>query len=75
MLPQMERSTIKVLAQRGNRQRQIATDLGRRRTTIARALAEPVDTAPAQRRRPSHVDPFGSRLNSGLRSSSRRFGC
>ncbi len=54
----MERSTIKLLAQRGKSQRQIAKELGRSRTTIARALQEPVDQAPARRRRPSHVDPY-----------------
>jgi transposase len=58
MLQQMERSAIKVLAQRGKSQRQIAKELGRSRTTVARALAEPVDQAPARRRRPSHVDPY-----------------
>jgi len=58
MLQQMERSTIKLLAQRGSSQRQIAKALGRSRTTIARALQEPVDRAPAHRRRPSHVDPY-----------------
>jgi transposase len=58
MLQQMERSTVKLLAQRGNSQRQIAKALGRSRTTIARALAEPVDQAPVRRRRPSHVDPY-----------------
>jgi len=58
MLQQMERSTIKLLTQRGKSQRQIAKDLGRSRTTIARALVEPVDKTPAHRRRPSHVDPY-----------------
>ena len=58
MLQQRERSTIKLLAQRGKSQRQIAKELGRSRTTIARALQEPVDQRPARRRRPSHVDPY-----------------
>src|SRR5919199_1769093 len=57
MLRQMERSTIKLLAKRGKSQRQIAKELGRSRTTIQRALHEPVDQAPAQRRRASQVDP------------------
>jgi DNA replication protein DnaC len=35
MLQQMERSTIKLLAQRGKSQRQIAKELGRSRTTTA----------------------------------------
>ena len=54
----MERSTIKLLAKRGQSQRQIAKELGRSRTTIQRALHEPVDQAPAQRRRASQVDPY-----------------
>jgi transposase len=62
MLQQMERSAIKLLAQRGKSQREIAKELGRRRTTVARALAEPVDQAPARRRRPSHVDPYRAQI-------------
>ena len=58
MLQQMERSTIKLLAQRGKSQRQIAKELGRSRTTFARAVQELVDHAPARRHRPSHVDPY-----------------
>src|SRR5918997_6859920 len=58
MLRQMERSTIKLLAKRGRSQRQIAKELGRSRTTIQRALQEPVDQAPARRQRASQVDPF-----------------
>jgi transposase len=58
MLRQMERSAIKVLAKRGLSQRQIATQLGHSRVTIARALREPVDKPPAKRRRASIVDPY-----------------
>jgi len=54
----MERSTIHVLAKRGTRQRQIAKQLGHSRSTIARALQQPVDGAPARRQRASQVDPF-----------------
>jgi transposase len=58
MLRQMERSTIQVLAKRGKSQRQIAKALGHSRATIARALQEPVDKAPARRQRRSKVDPY-----------------
>ena len=58
----MERSTIKLLAKRGRSQRQIAKELGRSRTTIQRALQEPVDQAPARRHRASQVDPFRSQI-------------
>ncbi len=42
MLRQMERSTVHVLAKRGKSIRQIAAELGRSPTTIARILREPV---------------------------------
>ena len=58
----MERSTIQVLAKRGKSQRQIAKELGRSRTTIARALHEPVDRAPATRPRRSRVDPYRAQI-------------
>jgi transposase len=58
MLRQMERSAVHVLARRGTSQRQIARELGHSRTTIARALAEPLDRPPPTRRRASHVDAF-----------------
>jgi transposase len=54
----MERSTIHLLAKRGKSIRQIATELGRSPTTIARILHEPVDRAPAARRRRSLADPY-----------------
>jgi transposase len=54
----MERSSIQLLHKRGKSQRQIARELGRSRVTVARALREPVDRAPAARDRPSIVDPY-----------------
>ena len=47
MLRQMERSTIQLLHKRGTSQREIARALGHSRTTVARALTEPVDRQPA----------------------------
>ena len=58
----MERSTIQVLAKRGTSQRQIAKQLGHSRSTVARALHQPVDVAPARRQRASQVDPFRSQI-------------
>ena len=57
----MERSTIHLLHKRGKSQRQIASELGRSRNTVARALSEPVD------RQPSDGD--GSRAS--IRTASR----
>jgi transposase len=62
MLRQMERSTIQLLHKRGKSQRAIARELGRSRTTIARALAEPVDRAPAPRQRRSISDPYREQI-------------
>ena len=39
----MERSTIHLLHKRGKSQREIASELGRSRSAVARALSEPVD--------------------------------
>jgi transposase len=58
MLRQMERSTIHLLAKRGKSIRQIAAELGRSPTTIARVLHEPVDQVSAPRRRRSLADPY-----------------
>lgn len=63
----MERSTIQVLAKRGKSQRQIATELGLSRTTIARVLTEPVDRQPAKRHRPSQVDPYRPQIEQWVR--------
>jgi transposase len=67
MLRQMERSAIHLLARRGKSQREIAHELGHSRTTIARALHEPVDQPPAQRHRPSLVDPYRPQIEQWLR--------
>jgi transposase len=58
MLRQMERSAIQHLAKRGQSIRQIARDLGRSPTTIARVLREPVDRPPVARHRCSKADPY-----------------
>jgi len=58
----MERSAIQLLAKRGKSQRQIARELGHSRTTIARALQEPVDQKPAPRSRASLTDPFQAQI-------------
>jgi transposase len=54
----MERSAIQVMAKRGKSQRQIAQELGRSRTTIARVLHEPVEQRPTKRRRQSKVEGY-----------------
>ncbi len=63
----MERSTIHLLAKRGKSLRQIAQELGRSPTTVARVLREPVDRAPARRRRPSVVDPYREQIAQWVR--------
>ena len=66
MLRQLERSTIQVLVKRGKSQRQIARELGLSRTTVARALREPIDKKPARRRRQSSVDPYREQITQWL---------
>jgi transposase len=66
MLHRMERSTIHLLAKRGHSQRAIARELGRSRATIARALTEPVERAPARRARRHLTDPFRDRIRTWL---------
>ena len=66
MLRQMERSTIHVLVKRGRSQRQIAKELGISRTTVARALQEPVDKNPAKRHRSSAVDAYAAQIRRWL---------
>src|SRR6266581_6080009 len=56
MLRRMERSTVHLLHKRGKSLRQIASELGRSKNTVARALSEPVDRQPSGRRRKSSVD-------------------
>ncbi len=63
----MERSTIHLLAKRGKSIRQIAAELGRSPTTIARTLQEPVDRPPAKRYRRSKVDPYRPQIEQWVR--------
>ena len=63
----MERSTIHLLAKRGRSIRQIAQELGRSPTTVARVLQEPVDRPPARRRRRSKVDPYRPQIEAWAR--------
>src|ERR1700681_3793698 len=58
----MERSTIHLLHKRGKSQREIASELGRSRSAVARALSEPVDRQPSARRRKSSGDGFGAQV-------------
>jgi transposase len=67
MLRQMERSAIHLLAKRGKSQRQIARELGHSRTTIARALQEPVDQKAAARSRASLTDAFQAQIEQWVR--------
>ena len=66
MLRQMERSTIHVMAKRGKSIRQIAGELGRSPTTIARVLHEPVNKPPTPRRRVSKADPYRPQIEAGI---------
>jgi predicted transcriptional regulator len=62
----MERSTVHLLHKRGKSLREIAGELGRSKTTIARALSEAVDRQPSTRRRWSSVDPFRGQIGEWL---------
>ncbi len=62
----MERSTIHLLAKRGQSQRQIARALGHSRTRVARALAEPVERSGVTRDRFSHADAFAEQITPWL---------
>src|SRR3989442_15060644 len=63
----MERSTVHLLHKRGKSQREIASELGRSRSAVARALSEPVDRQPSARRRKSNVDPFREQIADWLK--------
>ena len=63
----MERSTIHLLHKRGKSQREIASELGRSRSAVARALSEPVDRQPSGRRRKSSVDAFREQIAEWLK--------
>jgi transposase len=67
MLRQMERSAIQLLVKRGKSIRQIARELGRSPTTIARVLHEPVDRRPAPRQRPSKATPYRPQIETWVR--------
>jgi transposase len=62
----MERSTIHLLHKRGKSRREIASELGRSRSAVARALSEPVDRQPSARRRKSSVDAFREQIGEWL---------
>jgi len=66
MLRQMERSTIHVMSKRGKSIRQIATELGRSPTTIARVLHEAVDKPATPRQRVSKADPYRPQIEAGI---------
>jgi transposase len=63
----MERSTVHLLHKRGKSLRTIANELGRSKSTIARALSEPVDRQPQSRQRTSNVDPFREQIADWLK--------
>jgi transposase len=63
----MERSTVHLLHKRGKSLREIANELGRSKSTIARALSDPVDRQPQSRQRTSNVDPFRERIAEWLK--------
>jgi transposase len=67
MLRQMERSAIQHLAKRGQSVRQIARELGRSPTTIARVLREPVERAPVARPRRSKTDAYRPKIEQWVR--------
>jgi transposase len=67
MLRQMERSAIQLLVKRGKSVRQIARELGRSPTTIARVLHEPVDRQPAPRQRHSKAAPYRPQIETWVR--------
>ncbi|MFL5336050.1 MAG: IS21 family transposase [Geminicoccaceae bacterium] len=64
----MERSAIQHLARRGQSIRQIARELGRSPTTIARVLREPLDRLPVARRRCSKADPYRPQIEQWVRA-------
>ena len=63
----MERSAIHLLRKRGKSIRAIAAELGHSKTTIVRALSEPVDQTSPRRQRMSLVDPWRSQIAEWLR--------
>jgi transposase len=67
MLRQMERSAIQHLAKRGQSIRQIARELGRSPTTIARVLREPVERPPVARHRRSKTAPYRPQIEQWVR--------
>ena len=64
----MDRSTIHVLSKRGRSQRSIARELILSRTTVARALQEPVDKRAVGRQRGSAVDVWRPQIEQWLES-------
>ncbi len=58
----MDRSAIHLLRKRGKSLRAIAAELGHSKTTVARALSEPVDQSAPHRQRVSRVDPWRAQI-------------
>jgi IS30 family transposase len=58
---------VHLLHKRGKSLRTIASALGRSKSTIARALSEPVDRQSESRRRKSNVDPFRDQIAEWLK--------
>jgi predicted transcriptional regulator len=56
-----------LLHKRRKSQREIASELGRSRSAVARALGEPVDRQPSARRRKSSVDAFREQIAEWLK--------
>jgi transposase len=56
-----------LLHKRGKSQREIAIELGRSRSAVARTLSEPVDQQPSGRRRKSSVDAFREQIAEWLK--------
>jgi transposase len=74
VLRRMERSAVHLLRKRGKSLRAIAAELGHSKTTIARALSEPVDQPPTRRQRVSLVDPWRSQIGEWLSQRPLRLG-
>jgi hypothetical protein len=63
----MERSTVHLLHKRGKRLRALANELVPSKSTIARALSDPVDRQSQSRQRTSKADPFREKIGEWLK--------